>query len=79
MNPRHPHDADPQMSDAEIERVADRVFEKFRAQIGDSAVKVVIWSITIGALALLVWLGVIKNAHAAQWVFHLQSSSVAHK
>jgi len=70
---RHQFDKDP-MSDAEIERVADRVFEKMQAQIGRNAIQVVIWAVSIAALAVLVWLGVVKVSHAAQVAFHLSDA-----
>ena len=43
-----------------FESVADRVFEKLQAQIGRSAIKAVLWLLTVGVTAVLVWLGVIK-------------------
>jgi hypothetical protein len=62
------------MSDAEIERVADRVFEKMQAQIGRNAVQVVIWAASIAVLSVLVWLGVVKVSHAADIAFHLSDA-----
>lgn len=54
-----PHDRPP-MTEDELESVADRVFEKLQAQIGRSAIKAVLWLLTVGVTAVLVWLGVIK-------------------
>ncbi len=64
---------EPQMSDAEIQRVADRVFEKMQAEIGRSAVRVAIWAITVGVLAILAWLGIVKTTHAAQIALHVEA------
>lgn len=71
MPNRHQMDGEPQMSDAEIERVATRVFEKLRAQIGDSALKVLVWAASIAFMGFLTWIGFIKNSHAAGLVFHI--------
>lgn len=59
------------LSDSELERVADRVFEKLQAQIGRGAVKVAIWLITVTVLAFLAYLGIVKSTHAAAIAFNI--------
>ena len=62
---------DEQMTDEEIERVADRVFEKLQAQIGKNAIQASMWAASLAVLALLAWLGIVKVSHASQIAFHL--------
>jgi hypothetical protein len=59
------------MSDAELERVADRVFEKFKSQIGDSAIKFAIWAVGLALMVFLTWAGLVKSSHAKAILFHL--------
>jgi hypothetical protein len=59
------------MSDEEIERVADRVFEKIQAQIGRNAIMALIWAIGVAALAILTYFGIINRTHAAEIAFRL--------
>ena len=62
---------DEQMTDEEIERMADRVFEKLQAQIGKNAIQVSMWAASLAVLAFLAWLGIVKVSHASQIAFHL--------
>jgi hypothetical protein len=62
---------DSRFTDEEIEILASRVYEKFQAQIGATTIRIVIWAISIGVLAFLTWLGIIKSSRAAQIAFHL--------
>ena len=62
---------EPQMSDAEIDRVAERVFMMWKAKIGDSTISAVKWIATVSVLAFLTWAGFIRTSHAAAIAFHI--------
>jgi hypothetical protein len=46
-----------QLTDEQIEKIADRVFERIYLNVGKSALKLGAWVIGIGATALMAWLG----------------------
>ena len=66
-------DGELHMSDAEIERVAERVFQKFQAQFGNSIWKASVKMFWIAFLGFLAWAGLVHVNHAAQVAFHLKS------
>lgn len=72
MHSKHPIDnGEPQMSDAEIDRVAQRVFQMLRSEVGTGTIDAIKWGFKIAFLALLTWLGILSAHHASAAAFHI--------
>ena len=66
----HTEHGEPQMSDAEIERVAQRVFQMIKSEIGTGAIDALKWAFKLAVLAALTSLGFLSAHHASAAAFH---------